>query len=187
MEVNETTSPQAGEAEATQVVAAQESESDMVRKLRDEAARYRTQNRELTARVAAFEAERQTEAERLAAQAKTAQEAAAQALQELRAARADAAIAKVAAKLSVDAGLLGKLVAVDFDDAGLPVNVEAAAAKVMEDYPQLKLPASGTSVTNPGRSAGSRLTMADVRKMSEAEINARWDDVQAAMKAAGGR
>lgn len=172
--------------EAGQESAAQETESAQIEKLRKESARYRTEAKDLAAKVAGFEAERQTEGERLAAQAKAAQEAAAKAQAQLREARADAAIARVAAKEQVSPELLSKLVTVDFDDDGNPVNVEAAVAKAISDYPQIKPLPVTPGATNPGRANGTKLTIKDIERMTPDEINARWSDVQAAMKAARG-
>lgn len=173
--------------EATQAVAGADTvDAGYVEKLRKENARYRTEAKELAAKVAAFEADKQTESERLATEAKTAQEAAAKAQQELRAARAEAAIAKIAAKEQVEVELLTRLVTVEFDDDGSPIGVEAAAAKVLTAYPQLRPVAATPGATNPGRAGAAKLTMEDIKRMTPAQINERWSEVQAAMKAAGG-
>lgn len=134
----------------------------------------------LEAKVTQYEMERMTEAERMQAQAKAAQEAAAQAQAQLRQARADAAIARAAATQGINPALLGRLVDVEFDEAGQPVNVDAAVAAVVAAYPQLKPAPVQLATTNPGRAA-AKLTMEDVQKMTPAEINARWGEVQAVM------
>lgn len=137
------------------------------------------------AKLSGYETERMSEAEKLQAAAKSAQEQAAAAQAELRRAKADAALARVAAKEGVDPELLAKLVTVEFDDMGAPVGLEAAAAAVLNQYPQLKpqTVAATLGTTNPARTA--KLTMVDVKKMSPDEINSRWDEVKAAMAAGG--
>ena len=152
--------------------------ADYVKELRAEAAKNRKEAQEAKAKIAAFEQQQMSEAEKLQAAAKSAQEQAQAAQAELRRAKADAALARVAAKEGVDPELLSKLVTVEFDDTGAPVGLEAAAAAVLSKYPQLKPVAATatTNATNPQRTA--KLTLEQVRKMSPAEINSRWDEVQ---------
>jgi hypothetical protein len=130
-------------------------------------------------KLSAYETERMSEAEKLQAAAKSAQEQAAAAQAELRRAKADAALARVAAKEGVDPELLAKLVTVEFDDMGAPVGLEAAAAAVLNQYPQLKpqMVAATPGATNPGRKPRA-LTVEDIKRMTPAEINSRWDEVQ---------
>lgn len=158
---------------------------EYVKALRAEAAKYRVEAQAAKTKIAGFEAAQMTESEKLQAQARVAQEAAQAAQAELRKARAQAAVATAASKQGLDAGLLGRLVEVDFDDNGQPVNVEARVQAVLTQYPQLKPVAATAAPTNPGSSARApKLTMADVRKMTPDEVNARWDEIQAAMTAA---
>lgn len=135
--------------------------------------------RAMEAKIAEYEAQQMTEAQRLQAQAQAAQAQAQAAQQQLRQALAEAAIARAAAKEGVNPELLSKLVEPEFDADGRPVNVEAAVAKVLSAYPQLKPAPVTVAATNPGRT--SKLTIEDVKKMSEAEINARWAEVEAVM------
>lgn len=185
---DQTTPAQVDGEAAAQVDAGKEEKFDAeyVKGLRKEAAQYRTQAKELAVKVAAFEAERQTEAERLAAQTKVAQEAAAAAQAELRKARVDAALARAAAKVGVDVSLVARLVDVEFDDAGQPVGVEAAIGKVLEAYPQLKPQPVTPGATNPSRGSGAKLTMDEIKRMTPEQINARWDEVKAVMGTARG-
>ena len=186
MEGKTDTTPQAGEAEAAQADAGQVERFDpeYVKGLRREAAQYRTQAKEMAAKVAAYEAEKLSETERLQRQVQEAAAQAQAAQAALRDARFETALAREAVKVGLDPTLLAKLVSPEFDEEGKPVNVGAAVAKVLETYPNLKpQPAQAGSPTNPPRQA--KLTMDDVRKMTPAQINARWDEVQAAMQAAG--
>lgn len=185
----ETTAAQAVVADAAQAAAEPVTETEWVRKLRDEAARYRVQNKELVQRLEAAEEERRRDGERLVEQEKAAQAARAQVEQataDLRASRAQAAVAMIAAKRSIDPVLLGKLVVVEFDDDGNPKGVEESADAVLKEYPQLRA-TTAPSATNPSRGGGGKLTLDDVRRMTPEQINARWEDVQAAMQAAGGK
>jgi hypothetical protein len=56
-------------------------------------------------------------------------------------------------------------------------------AAVLDAYPQLKPQAPTTGATNPGRVA--KLTVEEIKKMTPEQVNARWSEVEAAMKAAG--
>jgi hypothetical protein len=153
-----------------------------VKQLRDEAASWRRKVKDLEGKVAGFEQEKMTEAERAKALAEAAQAEAKAAQEALRKARADAAISREAAKHQVDADLLGKLITPEFDDDGNPTGIDAAINDLLTKHPYLKAggPVSLASM-NPQRK--SALTMADIAKMSEAEINARWTEVEAALKA----
>ncbi|MFZ1769139.1 MAG: hypothetical protein WAU00_08080 [Caldilinea sp.] len=154
-----------------------------VRQLRAEAARYRTEAQTAKARVTEFEAAQMTETQKLQAQAKAAQDAADAAQVELRKARAETAIAREAGKQGLDPALVQRLIDVEYDDAGQPVNVTGAVAAVLKAYPQLKPQTPITvGVTNPGRAA--KLTVEDVKKMTPEQIAGRRDEVNAVL--AGG-
>lgn len=169
--------PAGNEAGQASVVTEQEIfDGDYVKGLRAENAKWRKQAQEAAAKAAEYERAQMTETERLQAQAKAAQA-------ELRQGRAELAVARAAAKEGVNPMLLGRLVEVQFDDAGQPVNVEAAVAAVLKEYPQLKAPAVQLAATNPGRV--SKLTLDDVKKMSPQEIIAHEKEIDALL--AGGR
>ena len=137
--------------------------ADYVRELRAEAAKYRKEAQDAKAKVTSFETQQMSEAEKLQAAAKAAQEQAQAAQAELRKARADAAIAMAAATHGVSPKLAAKLVAVEFDADGQPINVDQALGAVLNEYPQLKPQAATPGATNPQRQA--KLTIADVKKM----------------------
>jgi hypothetical protein len=155
-----------------------------VKELRTEAAKYRKEAQDAKAKITAFEQEKMSEAEKLQATAKAAQDAANAARSELQQARAQVAIAQAAATHGVNPAKLAKLVTVEFDADGQPVGVEAAVAAVLNEWPELKPAAAAPTpgATNPQRTA--KLTLEQVKKMTPAEINARWDEVQAVL--AGG-
>lgn len=176
---------QVAAAEAGQASAGQQEvetfDAEYVKGLRAEAAKYRKTAQEAAAKVATFEQERMTEAERVQAQVKAAQTAAETAQAELRKARAGAALATAAARQGIDPDLLAKLVDVEFDEGGQPVNIDLAVGAVLKRYPQLK-PTAVTQIaaSNPGRER-SKLTMDEVKAMSPEEINRRWDEVSAVL------
>jgi multidrug efflux pump subunit AcrA (membrane-fusion protein) len=156
-------------------------DEEYVKSLRAEAAKYRKEAQAAAAKVATFETERMTEAERLQAQTKAAQEAAQAAQTELRKARAETAISREALKHGIDMTLLTKLVDVEFDDNGMPTNVDAAVQTVLKSFPQLKAqPLAQPGATNPGRQP-PKLTLADIKKMSVDQIIARQAEVDAVM------
>lgn len=148
-----------------------------VRTLRAEAAQWRKEAQEAKAKVTTFEQEHMSEAEKLQATAKAAQDAAQAARSELQQARAEVAIAKAAVAAGVSPAKLAKLVHVEFDESGQPVGVDKAVADVLNEWPELKPVAATPGATNPGRKPRT-LTVEDIKRMTPAEINSRWDEVQ---------
>lgn len=154
-----------------------------VKSLRKEAAQHRTEAAALKAKLAEYEQAQMTETERLRTQATEAKAEAQAATERAKRAIADAAVSRAAAQHGIDPALLSRLVDIEFDGDGMPVNVEATVANVLKQYPQLRpAPATPVSATNPGRV--SKLTMDDIRRMTPDQINARWEEVSAVM--AGG-
>jgi multidrug efflux pump subunit AcrA (membrane-fusion protein) len=149
-------------------------------------AALREANREAAERRKRLQSLEQAEQERKVAQLSEAEKAAAEAGRaksleaELRKVRAGYEVAKAASKVGVPEELAARLVDVEFDEAGQPVNVEARLTEMLARFPHLR-PAAASNTANPGRKPG--LTLADIDKMSASEVNARWDEVQAALKA----
>lgn len=150
-----------------------------VKKLRDEAASWRTKAQEAANKVKEFETAQMTESDRLKAEAQQAKAEAEAAKAAARQALARAEIAKHAATAGVDVSLAERLVDVEFDDNGKPVKVDEAIKKLIEDHPQLKSGGFGANATNSQRQRG--LTIEDIKKMTPEQINARWDEVQKVM------
>lgn len=152
---------------------------DKLKRANAESAERRKKLQEHEAAEQKRKAASMTEQEQAEANKKAAEESA----RLLRETRRDLALATVATKHpGLDVELLGKLITVEFDDAGMPVNVEAAVNDALAKWPHLKpVSGSGANPTNPGRKP--QLTMEDVKKMSPDEINRRWDEVQGVLAA----
>lgn len=76
-----------------------------------------------------------------------------------------------------DAYRLLDLQALEVTDDGVVKGLEQALQKLLADKPYLRKQAgTKTSATNPA--GASTLTLEQIKRMSPAEINARWDDVQ---------
>jgi hypothetical protein len=77
----------------------------------------------------------------------------------------------------------------DADDMEDEHTIERALTAVLQERPKLKSRRRGSGAPipgdadDPGKSNG--LTLEDVKKMTPAEINRRWPEVQAAMRASG--
>lgn len=175
--------PEGGEGGQAPAQSEERFDEKYVRELRAENARWRTEAQAAKAKVTEYETAQMTETQKLQAQAQAAQQAAEAAQQELRKARAEAAVAREAAKAGVDPALVLRLVDLEYDEKGQPVDIPARVAAVLTQWPHLKPQAAvAVGATNPGRTA--KLTMADVNQMSEDEINRRWTEVQTVL--AGG-
>lgn len=180
--MDEATVTQDATAEAAQD-AGRTFDETYVKSLRKEAAQHRTEAQALKAKLAEYEQAQMTETERLRSQAEQAKAEAQAATERARKALADAAVSRAAAQHGIDPALLSRLVDVEYDADGAPINVESTVAAVLKQYPQLKpATATGVAATNPARV--QKLTMDDIRRMSPDQINARWDEVSLVM--AGG-
>jgi len=129
-------------------------DADYVKKLRQEAAEYRKRATAAEGKVKEFETAALSESEKLAKQAQEAAERATALEQQLRQERVQRAIVTAAAKAGLPAELAARLVDVEYDEAGNPQGVDAAVAKLAEQYPQLVgkgAPTSTTSATHPNR------------------------------------
>lgn len=106
----------------------------------------------------------------------------------------NARIERHAAQLgAVDPELVTRLInpdEIERDAAGIPTNLDALVKQVLKARPYLVAAAAGAApapqagATNPATGRGvPALTLADVQKMSPAQINARWAEVQKALAA----
>jgi hypothetical protein len=67
---------------------------------------------------------------------------------------------------------------VKFDDAGEPTNVPALVKGLLETYPEFKAAAGGSGSADGGSRGKSALTREQIEKMTPAEINSRWAEIQ---------
>jgi ribosomal protein L29 len=165
-----------------------------------EAARYRKDLRAtqgeletLKARLAELEGQGKSEADKLVDLKAKAEQERDQALADLKAERINNTVIAAAAKLKLtNPGLAPRLIdqtALEFDENGYPTNAEAVVQTLIQAEPYLvgaTVPATqqATPATGqPNNGNGKALSMDDVAKMSETEINANWDAVQAALAA----
>lgn len=170
-----TNQPQAGETEPQ---AGEVFDADYVRKLRAEAAEYRRKLRELEAKVKADEEAKMSEQERLQKRLAELEQQASQYQRAVQARTLEYEVKLQAARLGIvdpeAAYRLIDLAAIEYDEDGRPKNAEKALKALISARPWLV--ASGTSSpTNPPRGG---LTLDDVRRMSPAEINQRWEEVK---------
>ena len=193
---NEQTEP-AGTGQAGAETAHQEEkvfDAQYVSKLRDEAAKYRTRLREAEQRLATLEAaakksqEQPGDADEMAALRKKMEELRQEEARwntERRDYELRFAVATAAPKRALDAQLAVRLLdkeAVEFDDAGKPVNIEALLDELIEQYPYLAVHRGGAGTTNPAKPGnGAKLTREAIERMSPEEINRRWDEVSAVL------
>ena len=139
-----------------------------VKELRNEAAANRTKASELETR------------------ATTAETKVAQLEQRLRARDVEAEVAKHAGELKIaSASAAFKLLdqsKVQFDKDGNPTNVKELLTELIKTETFLVNPAVTTNSTNPARE-GAKFTREQIEKMTPAEINANWDEVQKVLAA----
>lgn len=139
--------PQAGSPEPTQAV-----ESDEIKRLRREAAQYRTRNKELEAQEEARVAASLSEQERQAKLAQKYQAELAEANLSLRAERAKLAIGRAAVKLNIDAELAESLALarLEYGDDGQPTNTDAVLKDLLKKWPNLAASPALPTGTPPG-------------------------------------
>lgn len=178
MELNQGQEPESNGENAQDAGAPKVFDETYVKKLREEAASWRTKAQAAEGKVTEFEKAQMTEAERLKAEAETVKQQLEQARVEARQARAKAAIAQHAVAAGLDVGLAEKLIDVQFDDGGQPTGIEAAIADLLGKHPHLKA-GFGGGATNPQRQSG--LTVEEIKRMTPDQVQARWKEVEAAL------
>lgn len=160
---------------------------DYVESLRRESANYREKLREAETRLKAADEAKLTELERAQKEANEAKTLA-QAMQaELKQNRVKAELALSASRLRLaDPEAAFRLLdyeAVQFDDAGRPVNLETIITEVIKRFPILIASATAptTAPNNPARQADSSLTLTreQIATMTPDQINQNWPAVQA--------
>lgn len=176
--VNEGAAQEAANSETQAVEEQERFDADYVRKLRAEAAEYRKRLRELEGKVKADEEAKMTEQEKLQKRLAELERKETEYQQTLQARTLEYEVKLHAAQLGiVDAEAAYKLVdlaEIEFDENGKPINIDNVLRDLISKKSWL-VAGARSSPTNPAR---SRLTIDDIKRMSEAEINKRWDEVK---------
>lgn len=175
MEQDSTTTP------PTEQEAQGDFSADYVKKLRQEAAANRLQAKKLQEQLATYEQAQMSEQQNLAAQLEVSKKQLETMTAQLRQERARAVISQAAAKANVSADLAIKLVDVQFDDDGNPLDVDKAIQELVKQYPNLaqQQPAVPQVATmRPGGGQRVAITKDDLKGKSPEWINANWDAVK---------
>lgn len=158
-----------------------------VKQLRQEAAGHRKRATDAEAELQKIKDAQLSETERAKKEAADAQAKAQKLEADYKAAivRAEIAVLGTGLKI-VDADAAYRLIdqaAIQFDDQGKPTNVKALLDQLVKDKPYLVAQGGPTTPpNNPGRS-GTTLTKEQIEKMTPAQINANWDEVQKVLAA----
>lgn len=178
-------------ADGTQSVASlPEWAQALLKETRAEAAKSRTENKTLAEKLAAIDAEKLSETEKLQLRAQEAEKRATEADGKRKETLSRLEVERQARKLNiVDEDTAALLIAskIEFDAEGKPTNIETLLADLVKAKPYLVAAAGQSqqnagSAANAGRSSG--LTIEDVKKMTREQIQANWAAVQAALASA---
>lgn len=150
---------------------------DYVQGLREEAKNYRLKLRELETWKSEQEQAQMNEAERLKAKLDAEGKERAALAEKYRAVALKAEVATAAQKHGLPVDLAMKLIDVEYDDEGNPLNVEKAVAQVAQAYPQL-VQAPSSAAMNGARPKKPSLTKDDLKGKSAQWINDHWDEVR---------
>ncbi|CAN5750011.1 hypothetical protein BH23CHL7_BH23CHL7_17260 [soil metagenome] len=152
--------------------------------VRREAAKWRTEHKKAADALEAAAKQQMTEEEQRAADvAKKEREladretAAAERLLSAAIKEAAAAGGVAPARLALIPRLIDRTEVI-FDDAGEPTNVPALIKTLLDAYPEFKAGAGGSGSADGGSRGQSRLTREQIEKMTPAEINSRWAEIQ---------
>lgn len=189
--------PPAGNADAQAAPAGEPNNSDdgdqpisleEARKLRRENAGYRTKVREFEKAEQEREREKLSEAERLKAEREDFEKERTAFEQRQKDTRTHDAVTAAARKLGYrdpsDALRLLDESKLDLADDGSPTNAEQLLKELAESKDYLLGPTSGSgSPAAPAANRrGAKLTKEDLQRLTPAEVNARWDEVQELLK-----
>lgn len=153
-------------------------DTEYVRKLRAEAAEYRKRLRELESKVKADEEAKMTEQEKLQKRLAELERKESEYQRALQERVLEYEVKLHATRLGIvdpnDAYRLLDLAQVEFDDEGKPVNVDKVLKELIAQKPWLV----GNTHVSPTNPAKTKLSLDDIKRMSEEEINRRWDEVK---------
>lgn len=161
----------------------QQFDIEYVRKLRAEAAEYRKKLRELEGKLKADEEAKLSQAEKLQKQLAEKEREKSDLERQYQESNLRYEVMLAASKLGiVDPEAAWRLLdaaEIEYDDQGRPQQVEKALQTLISKKPYLT--GGGSSgTTNPARAL--QLTREQIEKMTPAEINRRWDEVQKALE-----
>lgn len=152
--------------------------------VRREAAKWRTEHKKAADALEAAAKEKMTEDEKRAAEiARKEREladretAAGERLLTAAIKEAAAAAGVAPARLALMPRLIDRT-EVTFDDAGEPTNLLALVKGLLEAFPEFKAAAAGSGSADGGSRGKSSLTREQIEKMTPAEINSRWTEIQ---------
>jgi hypothetical protein len=138
----------------------------------------------LQKQVKDYEREKLSDQEKKDLEYQEAQERATELAKKLQQMKAREAILLEAGKHSIDPELAIKLASndIEFDDDGNATNTAEVLKGLAKQHPSLvQKPQASATATNPQKTQNKNnrgLTIDDIHAMSEAEINARWAEVQ---------
>ena len=206
----EENAPQAGEGAAAEVAQAAEAQAadleaqaaqaeaqgfppEYVKRLRDEAAKWRRKVRELEGRLREIEESQMSEAERREKRLAEAEQARMEWETRARMAALKAEVTTIAARQGLDPELAWRLldteaVEWDEDDPLKPLGVAEALAELLQKWPHLKAAraaAGSPAQVSPARGRQGRLTVEQIQKMTPQEIMDNWDEVMKVLRGAG--
>ena len=175
-----------------------------LQRARSDAAKYRNQLRETQEKLKGLEKSqkeaddaKKSELERLTERTSALENEVSKRDSRVKALSLEAAVLKKANSLGiVDPDAAWRLLdaeSVEYDGDGKPTNIDDLLKDLMEARPYLKGKATtgdtsrkdSTSTTQPDSSKKRPLTIEDVNRMSDDEINANWDEVQKVLTASG--
>lgn len=171
----------------------------IIRELRDENAKHRTERSKTEAELKKFQDAQLSEADKQARRLADLERANSDKDRELQELKLTRAIERKAAALSIiDPDAAARLLdwsEIDYDEAGAPKNLDKLLTALIQTRPYLvatqaqqRPPASSGGATNPG--AGARtgaITLSSYKAMSPQERIARDKEVQAVLRQNGGR
>lgn len=181
--------PQAGGDQQQQAGSGQEPEkfdASYVKQLRAEAASYRKRLADLEAKAKQDEDAKLSEADQLKKKLAELEAAAAQSAKVRQEQTTRYEVMLAASKLGiVDPDAAYRLLdqsTLEYGEDGAPKNIEAALKAMVGGKPWLVGgTGSGGSAANPNATKTGRLSMEDIKRMPQDEINRRWDEVSAVL------
>jgi len=158
-------------------------DAEYVRKLRSEAAQYRKKLRDLEKALKAKEEAELSEQERLQKRVVEYEAKLAELERERQERTLQYEVKLRAAKLGIvdpdAAWRLVDLAAIEFNEDGIPLNIEDVLKDLLKAKPYLRgTPAAPPmGATNPERKRSTNLTRESLKKMSPEEINQHWEEI----------